>query len=163
VSISGARALADQAGDPVMWGPSSWTAMYAQSPPGMVRRAKRTIADARPRAYRPMTITCFIRYRIDPFQRDAFAHTRAAGSRSSRAAAATSRLFLRTRARTTSPGASSRSRASRVRGLPRAPEGDAAAPRRNFAFARDKRFILSEERTFLEERRQKKTQKKVPG
>ena len=53
-----------------------------------------------------MTITCFIRYRIDPFQRDAFGTYADTWAGSSRAAAATwSATSCRTKAPTTWPGA----------------------------------------------------------
>ena len=54
-----------------------------------------------------MNVTCFIRYEIDPFQRDAFhEYARDVGVASFRAAAATwSATSCRTRGRTTSRGA----------------------------------------------------------
>ena len=68
-----------------------------------------------------MPITCFIRYQIDPFQREAFR--------------AYAQAWLRIIPRC---------------GGSRARIKSDAEGRANFAFAQDKRFILREERTFLE-------------
>lgn len=66
-----------------------------------------------------MALTCFIRYQIDPFQREAFREY--------------ARHWLQLE-----------NEAYRMR-LKSDPEG-----RRNFALAQEKRLILREERTFLE-------------
>ncbi|MGP9766621.1 hypothetical protein ACT3UM_12925 [Halomonas sp. AOP13-D3-9] len=52
-----------------------------------------------------MSITCFIRYEIDPFQRDTFKAYPRTGGKSSRGAVATlSVIFFPTRALTMLPG-----------------------------------------------------------
>ena len=70
------------------------------------------------------TLTCFIRYQIDPFQRDAGTNDVAWGLIAFASLAGYEAYHARLRAD---------------------PEGQA-----NFAFARQKRLILREERTFCE-------------
>ena len=98
-----------------------------------------------------MTVTVFIRYVIDPFQRDAFAtYARTWGSIIPRCGGGLIGYFLPHEGTNTIAWAliSFDSLASyeayRAR-LKADPEGAA-----NFRFAQEKRFILSEERTFLE-------------
>ncbi len=98
-----------------------------------------------------MTITCFIRYRIDPFQREAFAdYARAWGRIIPRCGGHLIGYFLPHEGTNDvawgliafeSLAAYERYRAT----LKSDPEG-----RANFALAQRQRFIVSEERTFLE-------------
>jgi hypothetical protein len=98
-----------------------------------------------------MTITCFIRYRIDPFQREAFrAYATAWGRISPRCGGHLVGYFLPHEGTNDvawgliafdSLASYERYRAA-LRGDP---EG-----RANFALAAEKRFILSEERSFVE-------------
>ena len=98
-----------------------------------------------------MTITCFIRYRIDPFQREAFAdYARAWGRIIPRCGGHLIGYFLPHEGTNdvasgliafVSLAAYERYRAT----LKSDPEG-----RANFALAQQQRFIISEERTFLE-------------
>jgi hypothetical protein len=123
---------------------------------GAVLRAERTVRAAammclsisRPTGQPSASGTGFIRYVIDPFQREAFAESRATGGASSPSAAAgSSAISFPTRAPTTSPGGSSPSTAwpptkpteHGSRPTPRAPQ-----------LPLQQGFILSEERTFLE-------------
>ena len=98
-----------------------------------------------------MPVTCFIRYQIDPFQREAFrAYAETWGRVIPRCGGTLLGYFL--------PHEGTNDVAWGVIGfasladyeayrarLKADPEGAA-----NFAFARERRFILSEERTFLE-------------
>ena len=82
-------------------------------------------------------ITCFIRYEIDPFQRDAFAeYAHRWGQIIPRCGGHLLGYFL--------PHEGSNYEAYRAR-LRADPEG-----RANFALAQEKRFILREERTFTQ-------------
>ena len=97
-----------------------------------------------------MRITCFIRYEIDPFQREAFAAYARRWPPSSRAAAATARLLPAARGHQPR-----RLGADLVRGLAayeayRTRLKADAEGRANFEFAQRNRFILREERSFLE-------------
>jgi hypothetical protein len=98
-----------------------------------------------------MTITCFIRYRIDPFQRDAFAAYAAAwGGIIPRCGGRLIGYFL--------PHEGTNDIAWGLIGFDslaayetyRARLKADPAGRENFAVAQAKRFILSEERSFLE-------------
>jgi NIPSNAP len=98
-----------------------------------------------------MTITCFIRYEIDPFQRDAFAHyARAWGSIIPRCGGDLIAYFLPHEGTNNIAwgliafGSLADYEAYRTR-----LKSDAEA-RANFAVAQAGRFILREERTFLE-------------
>jgi len=98
-----------------------------------------------------MAITCFIRYQIDPFQRDAFrAYAEAWGRIIPRCGGDLVGYFLPHEGTSdiawgliAFPGLAAYE-AYRAR-LRADPEGAA-----NFAFARDRRFIVREERTFTE-------------
>ncbi|MFO1267805.1 MAG: NIPSNAP family protein [Rubrivivax sp.] len=96
-------------------------------------------------------ITCFIRYEIDPFQREAFAaYARAWGSIIPRCGGQLVGYFL--------PHEGSNVEAWGVIAFASLADYEAyrtrlkadEAARANFAFARDKRFIAREERTFCE-------------
>jgi hypothetical protein len=98
-----------------------------------------------------MTITCFIRYRIDPFQRDAFAAYAAAWADIiPRCGGHLVGYFLPHEGTNdiawgliSFPGlAAYEAYRARLKSDP--------AARENFALAQQKRFILAEERTFLE-------------
>jgi hypothetical protein len=98
-----------------------------------------------------MTITCFIRYRIDPFQRDAFAaYATAWGRIIPRCGGALVGYFLPHEGTNDiawgliSFDSLAAYETYRAR-LKADPEG-----RENFALAQAKRFILAEERSFLE-------------
>ena len=100
-----------------------------------------------------MTLTCFIRYQIDPFQREAFAqYARALGGGSSRAAAATCVGYFLPHEGTNDVAWG----AHRVRQPRRVREPTARASRptrraaRTSPSRRSSGFILREERTFLE-------------
>ncbi len=98
-----------------------------------------------------MTITCFIRYRIDPFQREAFeAYARRWLEIIPASGGDVVGYFLPHEGTNDIAWGliSFASLADYERYRARLKE-DAGA-RENFAFAREKRFILSEERTFLE-------------
>ena len=98
-----------------------------------------------------MTITCIIRYQIDPFQRDAFRqYAQTWGRVIPRCGGDLLGYFLPHEGTNdiawgliSFPGLADY---ERYRGRLKAD----AAGRENFAFAQQKRFILSEERTFLE-------------
>jgi hypothetical protein len=100
---------------------------------------------------RRMTVTCFIRYRIDPFQRDAFrAYCEAWGRIIPRCGGALLGYFLPHEGTNDIAwgliGFDSLAAYERYRArLKSDPEG-----RDNFAFAQSRRLILQEERTFLE-------------
>ena len=98
-----------------------------------------------------MTITCFIRYRIDPFQRDEFAaYARRWLSIIPRCGGDVLGYFL--------PHEGTNDIAWGLIAFPSLAEYEAYRARlkadvegkANFDFARERRFILSEERTFLE-------------
>ena len=98
-----------------------------------------------------MTIACFIRYRIDPFQREAFAAYAAAwGSIIPRCGGRLIGYFLPHEGTNDIAWgligfdslAAYESYRARLKADP--------AGRENFAFAQAKRFILSEERSFVE-------------
>jgi hypothetical protein len=98
-----------------------------------------------------MAITCFIRYQIDPFQRDAFhEYARTWGRIIPRCGGDLVGYFL--------PHEGSNDIAWGLIALPtlaayetyRAKLKADPESRQNFAFAQEKRFILREERTFLE-------------
>ena len=98
-----------------------------------------------------MTITCFIRYRIDPFQRDEFAaYARRWLSIIPRCGGDVLGYFL--------PHEGTNDIAWGLIAFPSLAEYEAyrarlkadAEGKANFDFARERRFILSEERTFLE-------------
>ena len=98
-----------------------------------------------------MPLTCFIRYQIDPFQRDAFAHYAAQwGTIIPRAGGDLVGYFLPHEG-TNDVGfgliafdslASYERYRSRLRDDPES--------RANFSFAQERKFVLREERTFLE-------------
>lgn len=98
-----------------------------------------------------MTVTCFIRYRIDPFQRDAFEqYARRWLEIIPACGGELVGYFL--------PHEGTNDIAWGLISFPSLGNYEAYrarlkvdhAARENFAFARDKRFILAEERTFLE-------------
>jgi hypothetical protein len=98
-----------------------------------------------------MTVTCFIRYRIDPFRRDAFAaYARRWLSIIPRCGGELVGYFL--------PHEGTNDIAWGLISFPGLAEYEAyrarlradAEARENFAFAQRERFILGEERTFLE-------------
>ena len=98
-----------------------------------------------------MTVTCFIRYRIDPFRRDAFAaYARRWLSIIPRCGGDLLGYFL--------PYEGTNDIAWGLVSFPGLAEYEAyrarvradAEARENFAFAQRERFILAEERTFLE-------------
>ena len=98
-----------------------------------------------------MTITCFIRYRIDPFQREVFAeYARRWLSIIPRCGGNLLGYFL--------PHEGTNDIAWGVIGFASLADYEAyrgrlkadAEGQANFQFARERRFILSEERTFLE-------------
>jgi hypothetical protein len=98
-----------------------------------------------------MTITCFIRYRIDPFQREQFMeYSRRWLSIIPRCGGDLLGYFL--------PHEGTNDIAWGLIAFPGLAEYEAyrarlkadAEAKANFAFARERRFILSEERTFLE-------------
>jgi hypothetical protein len=98
-----------------------------------------------------MPVTCFIRYDIDPFQRDAFAqYATAWGPIIARCGGDLIGYFL--------PHEGTNHVAWGLIGFPSLADYESyrarlkADPegRANFAFARERRFILREERTFLE-------------
>ena len=98
-----------------------------------------------------MTITCFIRYRIDPFQRDEFAaYARRWLSIIPRCGGDLLSYFL--------PHEGTNDIASGLIAFSGLAEYEAyrarlkadAEGQANFAFARERRFILAEERTFVE-------------
>ena len=98
-----------------------------------------------------MTITCFIRYQIDPFQRDAFAeYARNWGRIIPKCGGDLVGYFLPHEGTNTiawgliSFDSLAAYEAYRAR-IKADPEGAA-----NFGFAQERRFIVSEERTFLE-------------
>jgi hypothetical protein len=98
-----------------------------------------------------MTITCFIRYQIDPFQRDAFRqYAEAWGRVIPRCGGALIGYFLPHEGTNDiawgliSFESLAAYEAYRAR-IKADPEG-----RENFAFAQERRFILREERNFLE-------------
>ncbi len=99
-----------------------------------------------------MTIACFIRYRIDPFQRDAFAeYARRWLAIIPRCGGDVRGYWL--------PHEGTNDTAWGVIAFPSLAAYEAyrarlkadAGGRANFAFAAERRFIISEERTFLEE------------
>ena len=99
-----------------------------------------------------MTITCFIRYRIDPFQREQFRqYAENWGRIIPRCGGEPDRLFSpATKAPTTRRGGWSPSPAwPRTKRIARALRTDPES-RANFALAQEQRFILREERTFTE-------------
>ncbi|MFT3666699.1 NIPSNAP family protein [Piscinibacter sp.] len=99
-----------------------------------------------------MNITCFIRYRIDPFQRDAFkAYAEAWGRIIPRCGGRLIGYFLPHEGSNDIAwgliGFDSLAAYERYRAVLKAdPEGHG-----NFAFAQRERFILSEERSWLED------------
>ena len=113
--------------------------------------AGRDVSAERPARSAPMTVTCFIRYQIDPFQRDAFAeYARTWGTIIPECGGHLLGYFLPHEG-TNDVGwglvafdslAAYEAYRTRLRSHVRA--------RENFAFAQTKRFILREERTFLE-------------
>ena len=97
-----------------------------------------------------MTITCFIRYEIDPFKREAFeAYARNWGQAIPRAGADLIGYFA--------PHEGSATTAYGVYNIPSLAEYEAYRARlaadplgkQNYAMARDQRFILREDRIFL--------------
>ena len=97
-----------------------------------------------------MTVTCFIRYEIDPFRRDAFAeYARVWGQAIPACGADLVGYFA--------PHEGSATTAYGVYGLDslaayeayRARLADSELGRQNYAFARRERFILKEDRIFL--------------
>jgi hypothetical protein len=101
--------------------------------------------------FSPMTITCFIRYEIDPFQRDAFkAYAETWGRIIPRCGGHLVGYFLPHEGTNNvawgliafASLAAYEAYRSRLRGDPEA--------RENFAAAESKRFIVREERTFVE-------------
>jgi len=98
-----------------------------------------------------MTITCFIRYRIDPFQRDAFAAYAAAWAAIiPRCGGRLLGYFLpHEGTNDIAWGLISFQSLAAYEAYRARLKGDPAA-RENFALAQQKRFILAEERTFLE-------------
>jgi len=99
-----------------------------------------------------MPITCFIRYRIDPFQRDAFAAYAAEWGRIIPRCGGRLLGYFLPHEGTNDVAwgligfdslAAYEAYRARLRADP--------AGRENFAFAQAKRFILAEERTFLED------------
>lgn len=99
-----------------------------------------------------MNLTCFIRYQIDPFQREAFrAYAEAWGRIIPRCGGRLVGYFLPHEGSNDIAwgliGFDSLAAYERYRAAPRAdPEG-----RENFAFAQRERFILREERSWLED------------
>ncbi len=99
-----------------------------------------------------MTITCFIRYRIDPFQRDAFAAYARRWLDLIPACGGDLVGYFLPHEGTNDIAWGLVSFASLADyEAYRARLREHPAARENFAFARDKRFILSEERTFVEQ------------
>ena len=97
-----------------------------------------------------MKITCFIRYQIDPAQKEAFrAYAEAWGHIIPRCGGELVGYFLPWEGPTTCVGAYQLREPSVLRGLSRAPEGRSEA-RSNFEAVAAHRFILREERTFAE-------------
>jgi uncharacterized protein (DUF1330 family) len=98
-----------------------------------------------------MSVTCFIRYVVDPFQRDEFARYAAAWTPIiARCGGNLIGYFLPLEGTNYEAfaiiGFQSLAAYERYRARLRAD----AAGQANFAFAQEKRFILNEERTFLE-------------
>jgi hypothetical protein len=98
-----------------------------------------------------MTITCFIRYRIDPFQRDAFAqYARRWLEIIPRCGGALVGYYMPHEGTNDIAwgliGFESLAAYEAYRARLKADPGGSE----NFAFARERRFILSEERTFVE-------------
>jgi len=109
------------------------------------------VLTGRPARSAPMTVTCFIRYQIDPFQRDAFAeYARNWGSLIPECGGHLVGYFLPHEGTNDIAWglvafeslAAYEAYRARIKSHPKA--------RENFAFAQTKRFILREERTFLE-------------
>ena len=98
-----------------------------------------------------MTITCFIRYRIDPFQRDAFRrYAETWGRIIPRCGGDLLGYFLpHEGTNDVAWGLISFESLAAYEAYRARIKADAEG-RANFAFAQEKRFILSEERTFLE-------------
>ncbi len=98
-----------------------------------------------------MTITCFIRYRIDPFQRDAFAAYAAAWRRIiPRCGGHLLGYFLPHEGTNDIAWGLIAFRSLAAYEAYRTRLKADAEGRENFAFAQAKRFIVSEERSFLE-------------
>jgi hypothetical protein len=98
-----------------------------------------------------MTITCFIRYQLDPFQRDAFTrYAKNWGRIIPRCGGHLVGYFLpHEGTNDTAWGLISFDSLAAYEAYRERLKADAAG-RENFAFAQEKRFILREERTFLE-------------
>jgi hypothetical protein len=98
-----------------------------------------------------MAITCFIRYEIDPFQRDAFREYAANWGRIIRRCGGdlVGWLSCRTKDELRGLGADRVRRPCRLRELSD-PAQDRSRGRANFAFAQERRLIQREERTFVE-------------
>ena len=103
-------------------------------------------------AFVTMTTTCFIRYQIDPFQRDAFAeYARNWGRIIPRCGARLLGYFLPNEGTNDIAwGLISCDSLAHYEAYRRTLKADPEA-RENFAFAQKHRFILREERTFLEQ------------
>lgn len=99
-----------------------------------------------------MTITCFIRYRIDPFQRDAFKrYAENWGRIIPRCGGHLVGYFLpHEGSNDVAWGLISFASLAAYEAYRARLKADTAG-RENFAFAQEKRFILGEERTFLED------------
>ena len=98
-----------------------------------------------------MTVTCFIRYRIDPFQREAFERYARRWLEIIPACGGDLVGYFLPHEGTNDIawGLISFPSLGNYEAYRARLKADAAA-RENFAFAREKRFILAEERTFLE-------------
>ena len=98
-----------------------------------------------------MTVTCFIRYRIDPFQRDAFGQYARRWLEIIPACGGDLVGYFLPHEGTNDIawGLISFPSLGNYEAYRARLKADPAA-RENFAFAREKRFILAEERTFLE-------------
>ena len=98
-----------------------------------------------------MTVTCFIRYQIDPFQRDAFAeYARNWGSLIPECGGHLVGYFLPHEGTNDIAWGLVAFESLAVYEAYRARIKSHPKARENFAFAQTKRFILREERTFLE-------------
>ncbi len=99
-----------------------------------------------------MSLTCFIRYRIDPFQREAFrAYAEAWGRIIPRCGGGLIGYFLPHEGTNDIAYGLIRFESLAAYEAYRARLRTDAEGAANFRFAQDKRFILSEERTFLED------------
>jgi hypothetical protein len=99
-----------------------------------------------------MSLTCFIRYRIDPFQRDAFrAYAEAWGRIIPRCGGGLIGYFLPHEGTNDVAYGLIRFESLAAYEAYRARLRADAEGAANFRFAQEKRFILSEERTFLED------------